>query len=67
MATMDAMPPYQPRSFLMKLLMGNPHLIQRAAVLAVTTLVGARYSSWVIRLGGLLLAYRARLRSANSA
>ena len=47
--------------------MGNPHLIQRAAVLAVTTLVGARYSSWVIRLGGLLLAYRARLRSANSA
>lgn len=63
----ETMQPYQPRSLLMRLLMGNPQLIQRAAVLAITTLVGARYSSWVIRLGGLFLAHRARLRAAGSA
>ena len=34
-----------PRSLLMRLLVANPQLIQRTAVLLVTTLVGARYSS----------------------
>ncbi|MES2683704.1 MAG: hypothetical protein V4650_09325 [Pseudomonadota bacterium] len=56
----SAMQPYQPRSLLMRLLMSNPQLIQRVAVLLVTTVVGARYSSWGLRLLGLLLAARGR-------
>ena len=55
-----AMQPYEPRSFLMRLLVGNPQLLQRAAMLLVTTVVGARYSSWGLRLLGLFLAARKR-------
>ena len=53
-----AMQPYEPRSFLMKLLRANPQLIQRVIMLAVTTALGARYSSWAMKLFGLLLAVR---------
>ncbi|MDO9453579.1 MAG: hypothetical protein Q7J29_12060 [Stagnimonas sp.] len=54
------MQPATPRSLLMRLLVANPQLIRRAGVLAVTTLVGARYSSWGLRLLGLFLAARKR-------
>ncbi|MES2885335.1 MAG: hypothetical protein V4709_11050 [Pseudomonadota bacterium] len=53
-----AMQPYEPRSFLMKLLKANPQLIQRVILLAVTTAIGARYSSWAMKLFGLFLAVR---------
>lgn len=53
-----AMQPYQPRSLLMKILVANPQLLQRLAVLAATTALGARYSSWAMRLFGLFLAVR---------
>ena len=55
-----AIQPFAPRSLTMKLLMANPQLLQRAALLAVTTVLGARYSSWAVRLFGLALSLRAR-------
>ncbi len=58
--TSTAMQPYQPRSLLMQLLVANPHLIQRVLLLAVTAALGARYSSWAMRLFGLFMAVRRR-------
>mgnify|MGYP001037888584 FL=1 len=55
-----AMAPYQPRSLLMRLLVANPQLIRRVAMLLTTTVIGARYSSWGLKLLGLLLAARKR-------
>lgn len=57
-AANGAMQPYQPRSLLMKMLVSNPQLLQRLAVLAATTALGARYSSWAMKLFGLFLAVR---------
>lgn len=54
------MQPTAPRSLLMRLLVANPQLLRQAAVLVATTLVGARYSSWGLRLLGLFLAARKR-------
>ncbi len=59
-ATGTAMQPYQPRSMLMRLLVSNPQILQRLLVLAATTVLGARYSSWAVRLMGLFLASRKR-------
>lgn len=53
-----AMQPYRPRSLTMKLLQAHPQIVQRLLVLAVTTAVGARYSSWAVRLLGLFLTTR---------
>lgn len=58
--TSTTMQRYEPRSLLMRLLVSNPQLIQRVAMLLVTTVVGARYSSWGLRLLGLFLAARKR-------
>lgn len=55
-----AMQPYQPKSLLMKLLVGNPQLIRRVLVLVATTALGTRYSSWAMRLFGLFMATRRR-------
>lgn len=55
-----AMQPMQPRSMLMRLLVANPQLIRRLGMLAVTTALGARYSSWAMRLVGFYLASRKR-------
>ncbi len=55
-----AMQPMQPRSMLMRLLVANPQLVRRLAMLAVTTALGARYSSWAMRLAGFYLASRKR-------
>ncbi len=55
-----AMQPFEPRSLVMRLLISNPQLIQRVAVLAVTTMLGARYSSWAVRLFGLALSLRSK-------
>lgn len=58
MTASTAMQPYEPKSLLMKLLVANPQLIQRLLVLAATTALGARYSSWAMRLVDLFLATR---------
>lgn len=55
-----ALQPYQPKSLLMQLLVANPQLIQRLLVLAASTALGARYSSWAMRLFGLFMTVRRR-------
>lgn len=60
LAPTAAMQPHQPRSLVMRLLMANPQLMQRLVVLVATTALGARYSSWALRLAGLFLASRKR-------
>ena len=60
LASNPGMQPYQPRSMLMKLLTGHPHFMQRVLMLVVTTALGARYSSWAMKLFGLFLAARKR-------
>lgn len=59
-SALPTLQPHQPRSFLMKLLIANPHLLQRLLILGVSTALGARYSSWAMRLVGLFLAARKR-------
>lgn len=53
-----AMQPYQPRSLLMKLLVGNPQLLTRLLVLAVSGAVGARTAPWLLRIFGVVSALR---------
>lgn len=53
-----AMQPYQPRSLLMKLLIGNPQLLTRLLALVVTGAVGARSGPWLLRAFGIVAALR---------
>ncbi len=55
-----ALQPYQPRSMTMRLLVANPQILQRALLLAATTVIGTRYSSWAVRLIGFFLSTRSR-------
>lgn len=52
--------PHEYKSLLMRLLVANPQLIRRVLVLAATTALGARYSSWTMQLVGMFLASRRR-------
>lgn len=53
-----AMQPYQPRSLLMKLLVGNPQLLTRLLALVVTGAVGARTGPWLLRAFSVVAALR---------
>lgn len=51
---------FEPRSLLMKLLLGQPQLLQKIMLMAATTALGARASPWLFGLLRLLLQGRSR-------